>query len=179
MSAASVRCCGCGGEFEDIDGPVHPYMESCPGCWAAYGQVLARGYSEPAIADVYRLAVDVYAVQHPGTPSPQSVQSVGLHLIRLYLTLEQGLPAARANAAMLAASTIKHRLVWLEPPSSRGSMTAEEVVKAADVPALRDAIRDWAGGAWLAWSMHHAAVRAWAAMALSAPDSRGPGSVSA
>lgn len=35
-------CVGCGGLFPEMDGPTHRYMESSPGCWAAYGEVLAR-----------------------------------------------------------------------------------------------------------------------------------------
>ena len=36
------RCLGCGAELPVFAGPVHRYMESSPGCWAAYGEVLAR-----------------------------------------------------------------------------------------------------------------------------------------
>jgi len=43
-----AKCPGCGGTFPLLGGPVHRYMESSPGCWAAYGVVLAREYSDPA-----------------------------------------------------------------------------------------------------------------------------------
>ena len=66
-------------------------MESSPSCWAAYGEVLAREYNDPAFMAAHRLTVDAYAVQHPGRPSPQSIQSVALHLISLCLVLEQEL----------------------------------------------------------------------------------------
>ena len=32
-------------------------MESSPACWAAYGEVLAREYSDPAYFQVHRLSV--------------------------------------------------------------------------------------------------------------------------
>ena len=80
-------------------GPTHRYMESLPGCWAIYGEVLAREYSDLAYAAVHRLTVDAYAVQHPGQPSPQSIQSVGVHLLRLCLILEHGFSAAAAAVA--------------------------------------------------------------------------------
>ena len=52
--------------------------------------MIAREYSEPALGDIHRLTVDAYAAQHPGRPSPQSMKSVGVHLIRLCLAVEQG-----------------------------------------------------------------------------------------
>ena len=45
---AAVNCMGCGGLVPDITGPTHEYMESSPGCWQAYGEVLGREYSDPA-----------------------------------------------------------------------------------------------------------------------------------
>lgn len=103
-----ARCPGCAACFPDTPGPTHPYMESSSGCWAAFGDVLAREYSDPVYFDIHRLSVDAYAVQHPGRPSRQSIQSVGVHLVRLHLFLEQGLAPEKANAAMLAAAKEKH-----------------------------------------------------------------------
>ena len=80
-------CPGCGALFEERAGPTHRYMESSPACWAAYGEVLAREYSDQAFYAVHRMSVDTYAVQHPGQPSPQTIQSVAVHLIRLCLQL--------------------------------------------------------------------------------------------
>jgi hypothetical protein len=62
----SIPCIGCHALFPDVDGPVHRYMESSPGCWASYGEVLVREYTEPSYFGVHRLTVDAYAVQHPG-----------------------------------------------------------------------------------------------------------------
>jgi hypothetical protein len=155
------RCIGCGGLFADIDGPVHAYMESSPSCWAAFGEVLAREYSDPAVVEVHRLTVDAYAVQHPGKPSPQSIQSVGLHLIRLCRFLEQGLDARRANEAMLEAARHKHRLVWLEPPASLGAVTVADVIRATTAGEHKKRVLRWAQEAWNAWSEHHAVIRAW------------------
>ncbi len=76
----TVSRVGCGARVPDIAGPVHRYMESLPGCWAAYGEIIAREYGDIAFATAHSLTVDSYAIQHPGQPSPQSVQSVGLHL---------------------------------------------------------------------------------------------------
>lgn len=156
-----IECVGCGGRFPDIEGPVHRYMASCPGCWAAFGEVLAREYGDPAFYAVHRLSVDTYAVQHPGRPTSQCVHSVGLHLIRLCLFIERGLSAERANAAMLEAGKHKDRFVWLEPPAALGELTVADVVDARMPEAHVRAVNAWARSAWSAWAPHHDAVRAW------------------
>ncbi len=95
---AAVACVGCGAVFEDREGPTHRYLESSPGCWASYGEVLAREYSDfPAYGALHRLTVDTYAVQHPGRPSPQCIQSVALHLMSLCLVLEREIEPRRAT----------------------------------------------------------------------------------
>lgn len=156
-----VKCQGCGGLFPDVAGPTHRYMESCPGCWTVYGEVLAREYSDPAYFAVHRLSVDTYAIQHPGKPSRQSIQSVGLHLIRLSLLLEQRLDSRYANDAMRAATKIKHAMTWLEPPASLGTLTVAEVITAKTPEQHVSMVRNWAHSAWQAWSPHHATVRSW------------------
>lgn len=152
-------CFSCGGEYPDIEGPTHRYMSSSPGCWAVYGEVLAREYSDPQYFRVHRLTVDSYAVQHPGSPSRQSIHSVGLHLIRLCLFLEHGLAAEAANAAMLEAGKHKHDFVWLEPPETLGDITVSDVAKATDASEHIRRVRAWARSAWEAWSVHHATIR--------------------
>jgi hypothetical protein len=136
-------------------------MESSPGCWATYGEVLAREYSDPAYAPNYRLSVDAYAVQHPGRPSPQSIQSVTVHLIRLCLLLECGLEMSRANDAMLKATESNKKFVWLEPPPSRGAITVVHVHRAKNPQEHLMCISKWAESAWQAWSPHHSQIRAW------------------
>jgi len=157
----TVKCMGCGGLFPDIDGPVHRYMESSPGCWQPYGEVLSREYSEPAYADVLRWTVDTYAVQHPGTPSRQSIQSVGVHLIRLCFFHEHELSPENANDAMLAAGKNKHSFTWLEPPTTPTLLTAADVAKTQTVEEHKSAVRAWAQSVWEYWSPHHDTIRSW------------------
>lgn len=156
-----VKCIGCGGHFSETNGPVHRYMESSPGCWATFGEVLSREYSNPAYYKVHRLSVDAYAVQHPGSPSRQSIQSIGLHLIRLCLFLEHDLAAENANTSMLKAAKFKHNFVWLEPPVSLGSLTVADIVKAKTVQAHKSGVKAWAESAWVSWSPHHDTIRTW------------------
>lgn len=157
-------CPGCGADIPRVEGPVHRYMESSPSCWAAYGELLAREYCDPAYLAVHQLTVDTYAVQHPGHPSPQSIQSVAVHLISLYFVLELGLPHQKATAI------IKHcadsmRFTWLEPPASRGGITAFDVLQASTAKAHCDLVQRWAGEAWNAWSPHRGKIELWAAQA--------------
>jgi len=140
---------------------VHRYLESSPACWAAYGEVLEREYADAAYRGVHRLTVDAYAVQHPGRPSPQTIRSAAVHLIRLCLILEHGVATEAAVAAMLAAAARKGAYHWLEPPAGRGARTVADVRRAATPAEHAARVRDWALDAWRAWAPHHAQVRAW------------------
>lgn len=160
-SHAHGPCPGCGISLPNIDGPSHRYMISSPACWALYQEVMARAYESPDLQEVYRLAVDAYAVQHPGTPSRQSIQSVGVHLIRLCLFIEHQLPAEKANDMMLAAARYKTHFHWLAPPDHRGEITALNVHQTTTIAAYREHTRRWAHSAWQAWETHHDQVREW------------------
>ncbi len=83
-----TRWFSCGALVRDVDGLVHCYLESSPGYWAAFGEVLAHEFADVTYMRNHRLTVDAYTVQHAGGPSPQSIQSVAVHLIGLYLVLE-------------------------------------------------------------------------------------------
>lgn len=157
-----LQCMWCKGQFPDTNGPTHEYMESTPGCWAAFGRVLAREYEDQRFFGVHRLTVDAYAVQHPGVPSRQSIQSVGVHLVRLCLFLEHQLTPEKANAAMLLAAKHKAQYHWLEPPASLGALTIADIDAAENFEAHQSAVRAWARQMWEVWSPHHADVRAWA-----------------
>ena len=156
-----VACVGCGALVPDQPGPTHRYMTSSPGCWEIYGQVLAREYTDRAYASLHRLTVDAYAVQHPGTSSPQSIQSVGIHLLRLHLVLERGFSDAAAARVMPLLSRQKGRFHWLLPPPPMGGMTAVDVWRTSSTEQHRQAVMEWAQAAWQAWAPHHDQVRCW------------------
>ena len=125
-----------------MDGPTHRYMESSPGCWSVYGEVLAREYSDPAYAAAHRQTVDAFAVQHPGQPSPQSIHSVGVHLIRLCLILECGFSDIASGHAMEVIASRKSMLHWLTPPDSTGAVTAIDVWRTSGLHEHVTAVRD-------------------------------------
>lgn len=162
-SGGTIRCPGCGLRVADSDGPTHPYIGAAPGCWALYGEVLAREYGELRYPEVHRLTVDAYAAQHPGVPSRRSIQSVAVHLVSLHLVLERGFDGRRATEAIRRVLAARPRLAWLDPPPRLGGSTVADVL-GADTPADHERrVRLWADDVWAAWVPHHATVRGWAA----------------
>ena len=163
MAAAAdpAVCPGCGARLPPTDGPVHAYMLSSPACWAAYGEVLAREYQSPDLMLVHRLSVDAWAVQHPGDGSRRAIQSVGLHLARLMIQLEEGLHGSDAHDRMLAFAARKAEIQPLEPPA-RWSNTVADFVDACAPPAHIAAVQAWAAAVWGDMAVHHALIRRWA-----------------
>jgi len=154
-------CPGCGSRLPAIDGPVHAYMTSSPACWAAFNTVMAREYSDPGLMAVHRLSVDAWAVQHPGDGSRRAIQSVGLHLARLMVQIEQGLEGEAANSAMLGFAARKAELPEL-PARAGYAVTVADVVDAEVPDDHRAAVRLWARSAWADWADQHDLVRRWA-----------------
>ncbi|MEM1092304.1 MAG: DUF5946 family protein [Pseudomonadota bacterium] len=164
-SADTAPCPWCGALVPDIDGPIHRYMISSPGCWATFGTVLEREYANPTYARLHRLTVDAYAVQHPGEsvtePLPAAIRSVCLHLISLHAVLERRVEPAAATALLSKASQHRSWFRWLEPPASVGEVTVADVALATSAEAHEEAVTRWATSAWNAWQDHHATVATW------------------
>jgi hypothetical protein len=156
-------CIGCGAIVPRTDGPTHRYLGASPGCWAVYGEVLAREYQEPTYAVVHQMTVDAYAVQHPGTSSPQTIQSVAVHLASLCLMFEKDYAPGETTQVMQQAKR-RHGddFLWLDPPDSLGATTVAEVAEARDAAEHGQRVRNWARCAWDAWARHHKIVREWA-----------------
>lgn len=58
-----IACIGCGALVPDSDGPTLRYPDAAsPGCWAVFGEILAREYGEFGYPDVHHLTVDAYCV---------------------------------------------------------------------------------------------------------------------
>lgn len=130
------------------------------GCWEIYGQILAKEYGEFRYPQmIHRMTVDTYAVQHPGKPGRQSIQSVNLHLVSLYLLIERGASGKLANESMKRVSENVERLTWLTPPVPNGTLTVLDVVRAETLDAHAEAVKAWAKNVWDAWAPHHATIR--------------------
>ena len=157
----TVRCLGCGGRVPIIDGPgpTHAYMASSPGCWAMFGEVSAREYSDLAYRRSGRQLIDAYAVQHPGVNERRAAQSVWVHLVSLCLVLEHDLPVEQAAGAMQRLLAGQPQFEWLEPPASLGDVTVVDVHAAQTAEEHIAAVRRWCDSAWAAWERHQARIR--------------------
>jgi uncharacterized protein DUF5946 len=153
-------CAGCGSKLAAIEGPTHAYMLSSPACWAAFNEVMAREYSNPQLLHVHRLSVDAWAVQHRGDGSRQAIQSVGLHLARLMIQIEQRVTGDKANAAMLRFAVRKAELPEL-PARDSFKITVADVVDAVAPDDHERAVRRWAETTWLDWADQHEFIRSW------------------
>jgi hypothetical protein len=149
-------CVGCGAEVEKVDGPIHRYMTSAPGCWARYGELLGVLAVEPTLHVARQMCVDAYAAQHPGTPNPQAIQSVAIHLLNFHDYLVRGRPAGIPRFA-------GHKGVfqWLQPPSFALSRTVLDMPISGSHDAIAAASRAWAESVWAAWSAQHAQIAIW------------------
>lgn len=169
VAVGEVSCLGCHALVPDVDGATHPYIGASPGCWAIFGEVMAKEYGEYHYPAVHRLTVDAYAAQHPGTPSRRSIQSVAVHLISLHLILERDFSSPMATEAIRQVLRQRERFVWLDPPPSMGPTTVLDVRAARDVAEHERLVWQWSRSVWAAWSPHQPTVRNWAIWGL--PDS--------
>jgi len=158
-----MLCVGCQEEFPDLDGPTHEYMLSAPGCWAVYGEILAREYGDFRLAKLHRLAVDAYAAQHPGVNVPAARRSIGVHLSRFHLYLERGWSMERVDNTMPAIIAFKDKCAWLDPPSMAGTLSVLDVSQAHTIEEHDSCVKSWADSVWKAWTPHHPTVRNWCA----------------
>lgn len=140
---------------------MHDFMESSPACWSAFGEVLAAEYASPDLLPVHRLSVDAYAVQHPCGESRQTIQTVGLHLARLYIQPEHPRPPRETNEVMRGFATRKASLQRLTPPR-RFSITVADVAPFAGATQHAEKVRAWVLAAWHDWRAAHECIRRWA-----------------
>ena len=162
--AKTVACIGCGAMVEDLPGKPHPYVGASAGCWQLYSRLLTREYEAyEALRDTHLYTVDAYSLQHPGTPERRSIQSVSLHLVRLYLALERGFRAPEIMVATRKLLRERSRFVWLTPPTPNGTVTVADALAARGVAEHRKAVVAWAENVWAAWALHHAYAAALAA----------------
>lgn len=167
MAERFTRCGGCGALVRAIPGNPHTYIGAVAGCWEVYEQVLAKefgdfNYPQPT----HRLTVDTYAVQHPGEPGRQAIQSVNVHLVSLHLILERGLDGPAATRIMQAVIKTADCFIWLVPPEPNGSITVVDVVRAHGLEEHVALVERWATDVWAAWRQHHAEIREIAAQYL-------------
>lgn len=167
LSRETSTCPGCGLSSNEAAGRTPEGHWASAACWAVYGQVLTRSYTDSGYRAVHQMVVDAYAAQHAGGTSRREVQSVSLCLMTLCLFVEDGVDPAQGPA--LHKRIVAHRpdFVWLAPPNQPGLMTIADVLSARDKDEHCLLVRNWGYRVWQAWTPHHATIRAWNTQALS------------
>ena len=155
---SSEICPGCGLEKARRDGERHAYLGASASCWEVFGQVLAREYADPEYMVVHRLTVDAYAAQHPGECEARTIQSINVHLMGLYLSLERRSEAAYVRRVTASLTAGKHTLTWLERPTSLGVITVDDVVAARSPAAHKVIVETWARSVWQAWAGYRSLI---------------------
>ena len=167
LAALAVRpwdgtCPGCGVVLPPNEGPRHAYLGASAECWQLYGRLASPSSTAPDALRLRRLIADAYAAQHPGVPQLRSVQSIAVHLMDLCLLLERG--GAGPRAAPEPGERPRRKaldLHWLEPPETRGVMTAADALRTGGAESRAVRVEAWATEVWSAWEAHHPTVRAW------------------
>lgn len=166
LAALIEPCPGCGATFFALhNGAVHEYIGASPACWAAFGELLAREFQDPAYGWIHRHTVDVYTVQHPGTNDRRQRQSVALHLIGLCHWLEHNMDMRRLNPITQRLAGESRDWQWLEPPIMY-ELTVLDVLAATSADEHGHLVRAWAESVWESWSAHRDLIRLWADEAL-------------
>ena len=155
-NSKTIRCYGCGALVKNIEGLPHKYIGAAQGCWDLYEQVLEKEYGEYNYPELtHRLTVDTYAIQHPGQPIRQAIQSVNIHLISLFLILKKGLSGKLATKKMTEILSKDRQFEWLEPPIPNGRITVKAILAATDQEKHEKKVREWAEDVWSCWYSKH------------------------
>jgi hypothetical protein len=156
---STVSCFGCGAVVDDIQGPVHAYMSSAPGCWALHGELVVCGLEWGADRGTVQCRTDAYAAQHATNPDPRNRQSVAVHLMSLCATFELGL-APGTTTGLIGG--------WTHRPGGypdfisserHGALTIVDAVAAPSAGAYAEAVQRWARSVWDGWASHHDQIR--------------------
>ncbi len=151
------QCPGCGVHLPQGTEVAHRYIGATSGCWDIYSNLLNAGEPPLAPHPMNCLIVDAYAAQHPGTPSPQSIQSVAVHLLALYGVLVKNVSPEnvlwiRRRALRLQGAQSKHaRFEWLTPPDELGRMTIVDVIEGSTPTERTELAGRYVETVWDAW----------------------------
>ena len=145
----------------NIDGPVHKYVPSSPGCWKAFGEVQADEAQRFRYPSAHRVVVDAYMAQHPGDGSERrDRQSVFVHLLGLCAVLEDGLPDPYATRLLGRLISGHHgEFPVLQRCDGPGPLTILHMVGARDLDDYERRAREWATAIWNSWSSQHELIR--------------------
>lgn len=156
-----ATCAGCGARVPDVEGPVHAYVPSHPGCWRAFGELQADEAARFGFPPAHRIVVDAYMAQHPGDGGDRrDRQSVFAHLAGLCAVIERGFPPDRATGVLRGVLAGRDDFPVLQRAGGPGELTLLHVIGAADAGDHDRRAREWAAAVWAAWAEQHDLIRA-------------------
>ncbi|MDX2184617.1 MAG: DUF5946 family protein [Gemmatimonadaceae bacterium] len=146
------RCPGCVASFAPFEGATHPNIGASAACWALHAAVLAgvepsaellttssvsavRVHIARAAPQARALVLDAYAAQHHGTPSPQAIQSVAVHLLVLHGVLARGVSVDAALWIRRQAVRKRGVYAWLTPPEPDRALALRHCFPGAEIAA--------------------------------------------
>lgn len=166
LADLTEACPGCGARYLPLPGgATHAYIGASAACWAAFGELLASEFQNPAYGWIHRHTVDAYTVQHPGIDDQRQRQSVALHLIGLCHWLKHGMEARQLIPITGRLADEDRDWPWLTPPTTY-ELTVLDVLRARDADEHGHLVREWAESVWRTWEPHHELIRRWADEAL-------------
>jgi hypothetical protein len=156
MTVRTMTCAQCGAVAPDVNGPVHKYVPSAPGCWQVFGQVQADEALRFGYPSAHRIVVDAYMAQHPGDGSDRrDRQSVFVHLAGLCAVLEMQIEPDRATDVLRRVLQRHDDFPVLERGQGPGELTVLHLVNAPDLAGYEQRARAWGRAVWKAWDQHH------------------------
>ncbi len=153
-------CPGCAARLRNHNGATHRYIGASAACWALFSDLFNAGQPPMASGAMISLLGDAYAAQHPGTPSPQSVQSVAVHLLTLHGVFLRGVEPTNAlwvrQRALREHGRAKHeRFQWLAAPSFAGLLTIADIVQAPTALERATVASSFIETVWMQWAERH------------------------
>ena len=156
-------CPGCKSTLEQLDGPTHRYIGATPACWRAYTTLAGGGYPIVGSERYGNLLVDAYAAQHPGVDSPQTRQSVAVHLVTLWAILRAGADVEKAIDIRVRVVSVGRKtggFEWLVPAPESYPLTVAGLISSEPIDAT--SIDLFVGGVLGSWSVNHeSSIREW------------------
>jgi len=134
-------------------------MSPSAACWARYGEVLAREYSDPDYWRAHRRLTDAYCGQHSVGDDRRARQSLHIHLAALMLHFEDAAADATIVEFLRNAARIKD-FARLEMPAENLGVSIDDVWAAETAVQHCRVVQDYARWVFDAWAAHHRVFRA-------------------
>jgi hypothetical protein len=159
-SVTTVSCPQCGATVPNADGPVHAYVPSAPGCWAAFGALRADEALRFSGSEANNLVVDDYMAQHPGDGTERrDRQSVFVHLVSLCAVVEREASPSSSPVVLRAVLARQATFPVLHRAHGPGDLTVLSAMDAIGVADHDARVHAWAVSVWESWRDHHSTIR--------------------